>query len=244
MIEIIPAIDLMGGKCVRLAQGDFERRTEYSDDPVGVARDFESGGVRRLHVVDLDGARSGRPVNIGVLESIAKATNMTIDFGGGIKSDEDIERVFDGGAAIANIGSVAVTEPKRFFGWLKRFGSERILLGADTIKGRIAINGWQTTTEVGLIEFLNQYFARGGTQAFVTDVDKDGMLAGPSITVYEEVLAAVPELKLIASGGVASLDDIERLAKIGCSGAIVGKAIYEGQITIDEIEQYLCSRNE
>lgn len=243
MIEIIPAIDLMDGKCVRLTQGDFAQKQVYAEDPVETAKSFESAGVRRLHIVDLDGARSGKPANTSVLERIARATKLTIDFGGGIKTDEDVRTVLDAGAAIVNIGSVAVKEPERFFGWLSEFGSGRILLGADSMDRKVAINGWQTKTEIELIPFLQNYVTRGGGSAFVTDIARDGVMAGPATELYAEILAIMPDLRLIASGGVSSMDDIYELDRVGCSGVIVGKAIYEGRVTLGQISEFICSQN-
>ncbi len=243
MIEIIPAIDLMDGKCVRLTQGDFARKQIYSDDPVATAKKFESAGLKRLHIVDLDGAKSGTPANIGVLEKIAHDTGLVIDFGGGVRTKNDIESVINSGAAMVNIGSIAVKEPELFFGWLAEFGSSRILLGADTNAGKIAINGWQTKTEVELITFLAAYVERGGSQAFVTDIAKDGVLEGPASELYKGILTSFPALKIIASGGVRSLNDIDELEKLGCHGVIIGKAIYEGHITLDLLSKYTCSQN-
>ena len=235
MIEIIPAIDLIDGKCVRLVQGDFAQRTIYSENPSDVAQMFADAGLTRLHIVDLDGAKRGELANLGVLESIALRTNLTIDFGGGIKTDEDIKTVFDAGAKIASIGSVAVKEPEKFFAWLDRYGGERVLLGADVKGKKLAINGWQTATDVEILPFLREYFERGVTQAFVTDISKDGLLEGASNSLYAEILREIPGLKLIASGGVSKIEDIRELEKTGCAGVIVGKAIYEGRIKIDEL---------
>lgn len=239
MIEIIPAIDLIGGKCVRLVHGDFAQRTVYSDDPVETAKKFEAAGLRRLHVVDLDGARSGSPANIDVAARIAGAAQMTIDFGGGIKTVSDIERVFDAGVRVVNLGSVAVEDPERFFGWLESFGDDRILLGADARNGKISTNGWQNDTGIGLIDFLHDYHDRGVRRAFVTDISRDGTLAGPASRLYGEIRRAVPTLELIASGGVGSITDIENLERVGCAGVIVGKAIYEGRIRLDELIPYV-----
>ncbi|MEJ7622925.1 MAG: 1-(5-phosphoribosyl)-5-[(5-phosphoribosylamino)methylideneamino]imidazole-4-carboxamide isomerase [Pyrinomonadaceae bacterium] len=240
MIEIIPAIDLMDGKCVRLTQGDFERKRIYSDDPFSTAKEFEAAGLKRLHIVDLDGARLGTPVNVGVLSKIAGETNLVIDFGGGISTRENLKSVFSAGAAMVNVGSVAVKDPDLFFGWLDEFGSSRILLGADTNAGKIAINGWLTKTDVELMAFVRTFAERGGEKAFVTDISKDGVLKGPAIELYKEIRTSFPELKIIASGGVSSLTDIDELRKIGCSGVIIGKAIYEGRITLDELSNYIC----
>lgn len=235
MIEIIPAIDLVDGKCVRLVQGDFAQQTLYSENPLEVAQMFADAGLTRLHMVDLDGAKSGKLANLKVLERIAAHTNLTIDFGGGIKTDQDIEAVFDAGAQMASIGSVAVKEPEKFFAWLERYGGERILLGADVNGNNLAINGWQTATNVEILPFLREYFARGVTQTFVTDISKDGLLEGASTLLYAEILRALPRLKLIASGGVSKIEDIRELEMIGCAGVIVGKAIYERRIRIAEL---------
>jgi phosphoribosylformimino-5-aminoimidazole carboxamide ribotide isomerase len=235
--EIIPAIDLIEGKCVRLSQGDFARKTVYSDDPAEVARRFEAAGLRRLHLVDLDGARSGRVTNLRVLAKIAAATGLTIDFSGGIKTDADIRSVFDAGAAIAAVGSVAVRQPELFIRWLEEFGGERILLGADVRNEKLAVDGWQTETETGIFDFLRGFAAKGVTQAFVTDISKDGLLEGPATALYRRILDEVPGLRLTASGGVSKREDLDDLKQAGCSGAIVGKAFYEGKITLEE----LCS---
>jgi phosphoribosylformimino-5-aminoimidazole carboxamide ribotide isomerase len=239
MIEIIPAIDLIDGKCVRLTHGDFEQKTVYSDDPVETARQFESAGIRRLHIVDLDGSRHGRPANIGVLEEITGSTELLIDFGGGIKTDDDVKRAFDAGAEFVNLGSVAVKEPDLFFEWLEHYGSDSFILGADVRDGKLAIDGWQTETETDVIPFLAEYHARGVEHAFVTDISKDGAMNGPSFRLYREVLMAVPALSLVASGGVTSVGDIDDLQDIGCSGVIIGKAIYEGKITLKDLERFL-----
>jgi len=235
MIEIIPAIDLIEGKCVRLTQGDFAQRKIYHENPLEAAREFERAGLKRLHVVDLDGARRGRVTNLKVLETIASGTNLTIDFGGGIKRTEDVRAVFDAGAALVGVGSVAVKEPEKFFAWLDEFGGEKLLLGADVKDGRLAIDGWQTATEIEILPFLREYFARGVRQCFVTDISKDGLLAGSANELYARILREIPALELIASGGVSNMEDIIELEKIGCAGVIVGKAIYEGRIKLEEL---------
>ena len=235
MIEIIPAIDLIDGKCVRLTQGDFAQRKIYHENPLEAAREFERAGLTRLHVVDLDGARRGRVTNLKVLETIASGTNLTIDFGGGIKRTEDVRAVFDAGAALVGVGSVAVKEPEKFFAWLDEFGGEKLLLGADVKDGRLAIDGWQTATEIEILPFLREYFARGVRQCFVTDISKDGLLAGSANELYARILREIPALELIASGGVSNMEDIIELEKIGCAGVIVGKAIYEGRIKLEEL---------
>jgi len=240
MIEIIPAIDLINGKCVRLSQGDFSRVTIYNDDPLETARNFEAAGVKRLHIVDLDGAKTGRVTNLSTLKQIAEHTDLVIDFGGGIKTNEDIEMVFDAGASIVNIGSAAVKTPDRFFSWLERYGSEKILLGADVKGGNIAISGWQTETELEIIPFLTEHFAKGLRQAFVTDIAKDGLLLGPATELYTQIRDALPELELIASGGVNGTDDIKKLDDIGCKGVIIGKAIYESKLDLAELMSKQC----
>ncbi len=234
MFEIIPAIDIIEGKCVRLAQGDFATRKIYSENPLEVARRFEAANVKRLHVVDLDGAKNGVITNLKVLETIAKNTTLTCDFGGGIKTISDIETIFSAGAAMATVGSVAVKNPEMFDDWLQRYGGEKILLGADVRDEKLVINGWQTTTEIEILPFLQNYQEQGGTQVFVTDVSRDGLLQGAATELYTKILRTIPGLKLIASGGVSKIEDVRELEKIGCAGAIVGKAIYEGKIKLEE----------
>ena len=236
MIEIIPAIDLIDGKCVRLSQGDFARKIIYNENPLRVAEEFESNGLKRLHIVDLDGAKNGKVANLKVLETIARETDLVIDFGGGIKTDKDINSVFDAGAAIASVGSVAVREPEKFFAWLEKYGSENILLGADVNNKLLAINGWQTATDLEIIPFLESYYAKGITQVFCTDISKDGLLQGSANELYAEILSVLPQLKLIASGGVSRIEDVYELEKIGCAGVIIGKAIYEGKISLRELK--------
>lgn len=235
MIEIIPAIDLIDGKCVRLSQGDFARKKIYNENPLEVAREFEDAGLRRLHVVDLDGAKNGKVTNLKVLEMVASNTNLTIDFGGGIKTGEDIQSVFDAGAAMASIGSVAVKEPEKFFGWLEKYGGEKILLGADVRDGKLSIDGWQTATDLEILRFLGDYSAKGVTQVFCTDISKDGLLEGSATELYVQILKRLPKLKLIASGGVSRIEDVFELEKIGCAGVIIGKAIYEGKIKLEDL---------
>ena len=237
MIEIIPAIDVIDGKCVRLAQGDFARKTIYNENPLEVAKTFETAGLQRLHIVDLDGAKNGKVVNLSVLETIANNTNLTIDFGGGIKTDDSIQAVFDAGAAMASIGSVAVKDAEKFFAWLEKYGGEKILLGADVNDEKLAINGWQTATEIEILPFLLEYYAKGVVQSFVTDISKDGLLQGSSNTLYAKILQSVPDLKLIASGGVSVIEDVDELEKIGCAGVIIGKAIYEGKINLNQLAE-------
>jgi phosphoribosylformimino-5-aminoimidazole carboxamide ribotide isomerase len=238
MIEIIPAIDIIDGKCVRLTHGDFARKTVYSEEPLKMAKWFESIGLRRLHMVDLEGAKRGNPANLAVLERIAAGTSLTIDFGGGVKTETDLQTIFAAGAAIANIGSLAVKEPDTFVEWLDKFGRDRILLGADCRNEKIAVNGWQTDTEVSVFDFLERMNSRGVRSAFVTDIGRDGAMSGPSVGIYERIMAELPALELIASGGVSSIRDVEELDRIGCRGVIVGKAIYEGRITEEELARY------
>jgi phosphoribosylformimino-5-aminoimidazole carboxamide ribotide isomerase len=235
MIEIIPAIDLIDGKCVRLTQGDFARKKIYRENPLEVAEEFAAVGLKRLHLVDLDGAKNGKVTNLKVLETIARNTDLTIDFGGGIKTDEDIQSVFDVGAKMVSIGSVAVKDAERFFGWLERYGSGKILLGADVKDGKLAINGWQIATDLEITPFLENYYTKGVRQVFCTDVSKDGLLQGSSNQLYTQILDALPDLNLIASGGVSSIRDVIELDRIGCAGVIVGKAFYEGKIKLSEI---------
>ena len=237
MIEIIPAIDLIDGKCVRLSQGDFADKKIYYENPLDAAKYFSDFGLKRLHIVDLDGAKSGKITNLKTLETIAVNTNLTIDFGGGIKTDEDIESVFNAGAKMASIGSIAVKSGAKFFEWIKKYGSEKILLGADVKNGKLAINGWQTSTELDILPFLKSYCEQGVTQIFCTDISKDGLLQGTSNELYAEILEHLPKLNLIASGGVSSIEDILELEKIGCAGVIVGKAIYEGKLNLKDVSE-------
>lgn len=238
MIEIIPAIDLIEGKCVRLSQGDFAQKKIYNENPLEIAKEFEQFGIKRLHLVDLDGAKFGKVTNLKTLETIATNTNLTIDFGGGIKTDFDIQSIFNAGAALASIGSVAVKDAEKFFSWLSYYGSEKILLGADVREGNLAINGWLTDTEFEILPFLTEYFAQGVTQVFCTDISKDGVLQGSSNDLYQKILTNLPKLKLIASGGVSKIEDVYDLEKIGCSGVIIGKAIYEGRIKLEELKSF------
>jgi phosphoribosylformimino-5-aminoimidazole carboxamide ribotide isomerase len=241
MTEIIPAIDIIEGKCVRLSQGDFSRKKEYGD-PLDMALQFEDHGVRRLHLVDLDGARQKRVVNYSVLEKIAARTGLVIDAGGGIRSDEDVRILFESGAAMVTGGSIAVTERSLFLGWLEQYGSGKILLGADFREGTIAISGWEEDTPVDLMEFLAAYLGSGISTAICTDISKDGMLEGPSLESYRKIRKELKELKLIASGGISSLEDVEKLEEAGLAGVILGKALYEGRITMKELERYLIKK--
>ena len=235
MIELIPAIDIMDGKCVRLTKGDYNQQTVYSNSPVEMAKAFEAAGIRRLHVVDLDGAKSKHVVNLDTLKGITASTNLTVDFGGGIKTDEDIENVFACGASMVTIGSVAVTQKGLFGKWLDKFGADRIILGADLRNGNISINGWNEDTSENLVSFLEHYVSLGIKNVLCTDISKDGMMQGPSFSLYKEILSAFPGINLIASGGVSCVEDIKRLDLDGVPSVILGKAIYEGSIDIKSL---------
>lgn len=239
MIELVPAIDLIEGKCVRLTQGDYSTRKVYNEDPLEVAKQFEGNGICRLHVVDLDGARVGHIVNYRILERLATRTSLIIDFGGGLKAEGDLEIAFESGAQKVTGGSIAVKDPERFTTWIKKFGCERIILGADAKEKKIAISGWKETTELELIPFIQSYYDKGITQVICTDIARDGMLQGPSIALYQEILDALPNLTLIASGGVSSVADIERLQEAGIPAVIFGKALYEGRIQLKDLLPFL-----
>ncbi len=239
MIEIIPAIDLIDGKCVRLTHGDFSRKTVYSADPVDTAKQFEAAGLKRLHVVDLDGARTGRPGNIDVLKRIADATSLTIDYGGGLRTSNDIAEAFAAGASIVNIGSLAARDPDIFIGWLNLFGAERMLLGADSRDGFVAVDGWQTDTKISIFNYLADMASQGVTSAFVTDIASDGAMAGAATQLYRRIRSELPALDLIASGGVRSVADIDELDSFGCTGIIIGKALYEGNIRPEDLAKYV-----
>lgn len=234
-MQIIPAIDIIDGKCVRLTQGDYVQKTVYNDDPLVVARMFEEAGLRRLHLVDLDGAKAGAVRNWKVLEDIADNTGLSIDFSGGIKTANELERVFNTGADFAAIGSLAVKNPDLFKEWLQQYSPSKFLLGADVKDGRIAVGGWVETTDVELFDLLAEYEALGLQHVFCTDVSKDGLMQGPAFELYASILNRFPTLSLIASGGVRHKKDLELLRDAGCNGAIVGKAFYEGHITLKEL---------
>ena len=238
-MHIIPAIDLIDGKCVRLTQGDYDQQKVYNEDPLEVAKAFAGAGLRRLHVVDLDGARSGHIVNHRVLERLAANTDLHIDFGGGLKSDDDLRIAFECGARQVTGGTIAVKQPDVFRRWLTTYGPERIILGADTRDGNIAVSGWQEKSERELLPFLREYTAEGVRYTICTDVSKDGLLQGTATGLYQEILGELPELRLIASGGVTDMADVARLAQIGCYGAIIGKAIYEQRISLRELTDFV-----
>lgn len=233
---IIPAIDIIDGKCVRLEQGNYSKISLYHKEPLEVAKKFEDAGLSRLHLVDLDGAREGAVKNWKVLETIAGKTSLFIDFGGGIKKEKDVEIVFNSGALLATIGSIAVKNESEFLKWLSKFGADKFLLGADVKNEKITVSGWQETTDVWVYDFIGKYIDHGIQQIFCTDVNKDGKLEGPAIDLYKNVIARFPNLLFIASGGVSSVQDLERLKEIGCASAIVGKAIYENKISLNELK--------
>ncbi|MAR67769.1 MAG: 1-(5-phosphoribosyl)-5-[(5-phosphoribosylamino)methylideneamino]imidazole-4-carboxamide isomerase [Crocinitomicaceae bacterium] len=237
-MKLIPAIDIIGGKCVRLTKGDYGTKKIYNENPLEVAKSFEDNGISYLHLVDLDGARSNRIINYKVLEKLAIKTNLCIDFGGGIKSDEDIAIAFDSGASKITAGSVAVQKRALVEDWIRRFGAEKIILGADCKERMIATNGWLKSSEMDVIEFINSYNKTGISEVICTDISKDGMLQGPATELYREIQDKT-DIDLIASGGVSSMDDLYLLIELGCSGAIIGKAIYEGKITLKQLRE-LC----
>ena len=237
MIELIPAIDIIDGKCVRLTKGDYDRKVTYNDDPVAQAKEFETLGFRRLHIVDLDGAKSKHVVNIEVLRKITQETNLTVDFGGGIRSEDEIEKAFGAGAEMVTIGSVAVTEPEKFLSWMAKYGAERIILGADTRNGKVSINGWKEDSTEELLPFLKRYINKGVRNVLCTEISKDGTLSGPAVELYKEVMAEYPDIHLIASGGVASNADIKALDAAGIPAVVFGKAYYEGKMNLHELNQ-------
>lgn len=238
-MEIIPAIDIIDGKCVRLTEGDYSQKTIYNEHPLEVAKQFEGAGLRRLHLVDLDGAKAGAVKNWKVLETIAGKTGLVIDFGGGIKREEDVKVVFNSGARFATVGSIAVKNEEEFVKWLLQFGADKFLLGADVKGEKIAVGGWLETTEIWIYDFIEKYQTHGISQLFCTDVSKDGRLEGPSLPLYKSIVEKFPSLFFIASGGVSSMKDLEDLQEAGCKGSIVGKAIYENRISLQELKQFI-----
>ena len=233
-IELIPAIDISNGQCVRLTKGNYDQKTIYGK-PIDMALEFERIGFNRLHVVDLDGAKSKHIVNDTVLKAITTETNLIVDFGGGIKTDEDIEKAFAAGASMVTVGSIAVTNPDLFMGWLEKYSADRMILGADVRHGKISINGWKEDSTENLLPFLKQYIDAGVSNVLCTEISKDGTLSGPAIDLYKEVMNVYPQLHLIASGGVSSLDDIKALEAAGIPAVVFGKAIYEGRINLHEL---------
>jgi phosphoribosylformimino-5-aminoimidazole carboxamide ribotide isomerase len=237
-MTIIPAIDIIEGNCVRLEQGDYKKITVYDKNPLDVARQFEDAGLKRLHLVDLDGAKAGAVKNWKVLETIAGKTNLFIDFGGGIKTEKDVQIVFDSGAALTTIGSIATENENEFRSWIQKFGAAKFFLGADVKNEKIAIHGWQKITDIDMYDFIKKYLDKKVTQIFCTDVNKDGKLQGPSLDLYKNILERFPDLYFVASGGISSLKDLEELKNIGCSASIVGKAIYENKISLKKLELF------
>jgi len=234
-IEIIPAIDILYGKCVRLIQGDYSRQKIYNENPLEVARQFEDAGLKRLHLVDLDGAKEGHVRNWNILETIAGKTKLIIDFGGGIGESKDLQIVFDSGAAMATVGSIAVNNESLLRQWMQAYGSDQFLLGADVRDEKIAVSGWLIDTEIRIYDFIEKYQAAGIRQVFCTDINRDGVMRGPSLELYNKILAQFPDLHFIASGGIRSMEDIFTLEEAGCKGVIIGKAIYEGMISLKEL---------
>ena len=234
-MTIIPAIDIINGKCVRLTRGDYAQQKVYNDSPVDVAKQFADAGIQRLHLVDLDGAKAGKIVNLAVLEGIASATSLLIDFGGGIKNINDVGSVFSAGASMATIGSLAVKHPELLEEWLMEFGTNKFLIGADVLEGKIKISGWLEDGGIDIFSFIGKMIGLGASNIFCTDISKDGAMEGPSVELYKKIMEQHPEINLIASGGVTNIDDVIELKAIGCSGAIIGKAIYEGNITLEQL---------
>ena len=240
-MRIIPAIDIINGQCVRLTKGDYNTKKVYNENPLEVAKAFEDSGIQYLHVVDLDGAKASHIVNYKVLETIASKTNLKIDFGGGLKSNEDLRIAFESGANQITGGSIAVKNPEVFQGWITKYGAGKIILGADCKDENIAISGWQEESDLKVIPFINDYQQKGIEYVICTDISKDGMLKGPSFDLYERILNENTAIKLIASGGISQFDELPRLAEMGCEGVIVGKAIYENRISLKELEQFILN---
>ena len=237
-MQLIPAIDIINGKCVRLTQGDYSSVKVYNENPLEVAKEFEDAGLTRVHVVDLDGAKAGEVRNWKVLEAIASRTELNIDFGGGIKTEKDVSIVLESGAKWATIGSIAVKDEELFVDWIDKFGATSFILGADVKDEKIAISGWLETTNIWVYDFIKKYLKHGLKQIFCTDVNKDGLLQGPSVKLYKSIITEFPSLHLIASGGVSSIKDLEDLAAIGCNAAIIGKAIYENRVSLEELKVF------
>lgn len=234
-IELIPAIDLIEGKCVRLTKGDYDTKKVYSEDPVSLAQEFEQLGFKRLHLVDLDGAKSKHVVNDKVLSEICRKTSLVVDFGGGIKSKDDLEKVYNAGAAMATAGSIAATAPDVVFAWIEKYGADKLVLGADARDGKISINGWKEDSELELTDFISTYMQRGIRNVLCTDIHKDGMLQGPNVELYSHIMQRFPDCHLIASGGVSSIEDLEALDNAGIPAVVFGKAIYEGKIDLKKL---------
>ena len=245
-MRIIPAIDIIEGKCVRLTKGDYNTKKIYNENPLEVAKEFEAAGIEYLHVVDLDGAKASKIINYKVLEQIASNTNLKIDFGGGLKSDKDLEIAFNSGANQITGGSIAVKNSSVFNSWITKFGAEKIILGADFYPdktgGKIATNGWQEESSLELLPFIDRYHKKGISYVICTDISKDGMLQGPSFNVYKDILTEVKNVKLIASGGISTFDELPKLKEIGCEGVIIGKAIYENKISLKQLENFIINK--
>ncbi|MBP5474365.1 MAG: 1-(5-phosphoribosyl)-5-[(5-phosphoribosylamino)methylideneamino]imidazole-4-carboxamide isomerase [Bacteroidales bacterium] len=239
-MRIIPAIDIIEGKCVRLTKGDYSTKKIYNEDPIEVAKQFEDNGIEYVHVVDLDGAKEKHIVNYNTLEAIATKTNLSIDFGGGLGSDDDLRIAFESGARQVTGGSIAVNDPELFDLWLNKYGGDKIILGADYKEGKIATHGWMEVSEKDVISFIEEYVEKGVQYTICTDISKDGLLKGPSLDTYKEIIDSI-SINLIASGGIASMDDVFKVAEIGCEGVIIGKAIYEGKISLDELSRFILN---
>ena len=233
-MRIIPAIDIIDGKCVRLSKGDYETKKIYNENPVEVAKEFEDFGIQYLHLVDLDGAKAKKIINQKVIENIAKKTNLIIDFGGGIRSEEDLQKAFDSGAKKVTLGSIAVVNPELCLAWLEKFGVEKLILGADCLDRKIKTSGWLENSETDVVDFIKEYQKKGFKEVVCTDISKDGMLQGPSTALYQEIIEN-STIELIASGGISNIEDVQKIKKIGCAGTIIGKAIYEGRISLEDL---------
>ena len=242
-MRIIPAIDIIDGKCVRLTQGDYNTKKVYNENPLEIAKAFEGAGIQYLHVVDLDGAKASSIVNYKTLEQLATKTNLKIDFGGGLKSDEDLKIAFESGANQITGGSIAVKKPDIFENWIQSYGSDKIILGADCKNEKIAVSGWLEESDLNVIPFISKYQSKGIDYVICTDISKDGMLEGPSFDLYKRILSEVPSIKLIASGGISKFDELPKLAEMGCEGVIIGKAIYENRISLKELENFILNTN-
>jgi phosphoribosylformimino-5-aminoimidazole carboxamide ribotide isomerase len=238
MMELIPAIDLIDGKCVRLTEGDYSQKKVYSDHPLDIALQFQDAGINRLHLVDLDGAKAGKIVNWEVLEILASKTNLLIDFGGGVKTEEDVLRILGAGARWVTVGSLAARNPEILESWMRQHGTDIFFLGADVRDKKIATGGWLETTDIDVLSFMGSYIQKGLNHIFCTDISKDGKLEGPALELYKEIIASHPSIQLVASGGVSNMDDLHALAAAGCHGAIIGKAIYEGRITLEQLKTF------
>ena len=233
-MRIIPAIDIIDGKCVRLSKGDYETKKIYNENPVEVAKEFEDFGIQYLHLVDLDGAKAKKIINQKVIENIAKNTNLIVDFGGGIRSEEDLQKVFDSGAKKVTLGSIAVVNPELCLAWLEKFGAEKLILGADCLDRKIKTSGWLENSETDVVDFIKEYQKKGFNEVVCTDISKDGMLQGPSTALYQEIIEN-STIELIASGGISNIEDVQKMKEIGCAGTIIGKAIYEGRISLEDL---------